>query len=440
MEQENYLGILLTKNNTELYIQKYIGEGATSYVYLATDKFKKEFALKLYKNSESYFNEINKIKKIFPSKYIVKLISNGQGFLQRGYSYLSYKLFNHFQTGPVEYGLFEYLKNGELQNYVFLLKKKFSEEIAKKIFFEIVLGLEICHQSGISHGDIKLQNILFNSNFSIKLIDFGFSKKIKDGLISEITGSRYYNAPEMFSCATKGYDGILADIFSLGVVLFVLVMGFYPFDKPNITDNRFKYISKKDFNNFWKKCEQKKIFSNSNLSETSPEFKDLFERMVCPKPKERINLNQIKNHPWLKDMVKFYGDYSEIKEKIELIKINKKFDKKKKSSPKKNKIKYLSYNSSFNKEEKNFIKNESNNLDNLSSHSDDTHQKIPKKKNSIYLFLYENKNKNKKDIIITKKVTKNSLSKEFEIKYIKELSSRKNSIDKILKEQDDDID
>ena len=140
MEQENYLGILLTKNNTELYIQKYIGEGATSYVYLATDKFKKEFALKLYKNSESYFNEINKIKKIFPSKYIVKLISNGQGFLQRGYSYLSYKLFNHFQTGPVEYGLFEYLKNGELQNYVFLLKKKFSEEIAKKIFFEIVLG------------------------------------------------------------------------------------------------------------------------------------------------------------------------------------------------------------------------------------------------------------------------------------------------------------
>ena len=293
---------------------------------------------------------------------------------------------------------------------------------------------------GISHGDIKLQNILLNSNFSIKLIDFGFSKKIKDGLISEITGSRYYNAPEMFSCATKGYDGILADIFSLGVVLFVLVMGFYPFDKPNITDNRFKYISKKDFNNFWKKCEQKKIFSNSNLSETSPEFKDLFERMVCPKPKERINLNQIKNHPWLKDMVKFYGDYSEIKEKIELIKINKKFDKKKKSSPKKNKIKYLSYNSSFNKEEKNCIKNESNNLDNLSSHSDDTHQKIPKKKNSIYLFLYENKNKNKKDIIITKKVTKNSLSKEFEIKYIKELSSRKNSIDKILKEQDDDID
>ena len=47
----------------------------------------------------------------------------------------------------------------------------------------------------------------------------------------------------MFCSATKGYDGVMADIFSLGVVLFILVMGFYPFDKPNITDNRYKYIS-----------------------------------------------------------------------------------------------------------------------------------------------------------------------------------------------------
>ena len=423
MEQENYLGILLTKSNTELYITKYIGEGATSYVYLVQDRNKKEFALKLYKNSESYFNEINKIRKIFPSKYIVQLISSGQGYLERGYSYYSYKLFNHFQTGPVEYGLFEYLKNGELQNYVFLLKKKFSEEIAKKIFFEIVQGIETCHESGMSHGDIRLQNILFNSNFNIKIIDYGFSKKIKDGLISEITGSRFYNAPEIFSCATKGYDGTLADVFSLGVVLFVLVMGFYPFDKPNMFDSRYKLISKKDFDNFWKKCEQKKILAEKGLSGVSEEFKDLFEKMVCPKPKERISLCQIKKHSWLQEIVKFYEDYSEIKEKIEM---NKKIDKKKKSSPNKNSIKYLSHNPSFNKEEKKFLQND--NLDNISNHSDDINQKKGIKK--IYL------KENKKNIIIIK----NSLQKEFENKYLKELSSRKSIIDKILKEQEDDGD
>ena len=427
MEQENYLGIILTKNNTKLYLVKHIGEGATSHVYLALDKYKKEYALKLYKNSESYFTEINKIKKIFSSQYIVKLISYGQGFLERGYSYLSYKLFNHFQSGPVEYGLFEYLKNGELHNYVFLLKKKFSEEIAKKIFYEILLGLETCHESGMSHGDIKLQNILFNSNFGIKLIDLGFAKKIKEGLISEITGSKYYNAPEMFSCATKGYDGVLADIFSLGVVLFVLVMGFYPFNKPNMIDSRYKLIFKKDFDNFWKKCEQKKISSDKYFSGVSKEFKDLFEKMVCPKPKERISLCQIKKHSWLQEIVNFYEDYSEIKEKIEM---NKKFDKKKQSSPKKNNIKYLSYNPSFNKEEKKCI--QSDNLDNVSNHSDDINQKNRIKNKSLNFYS----NENKKNIIIIK----NSLQKEFENKYLKELSSRKLIIDKILKEQEDDGD
>ena len=427
MEQENYLGIILTKNNTKLYLVKHIGEGATSHVYLALDKYKKEYALKLYKNSESYFAEINKIKKIFSSQYIVKLISYGQGFLERGYSYLSYKLFNHFQSGPVEYGLFEYLKNGELHNYVFLLKKKFSEEIAKKIFYEILLGLETCHESGMSHGDIKLQNILFNSNFGIKLIDLGFAKKIKEGLISEITGSKYYNAPEMFSCATKGYDGVLADIFSLGVVLFVLVMGFYPFDKPNMIDSRYKLIFKKDFDNFWKKCEQKKISSDKCFSGVSKEFKDLFEKMVCPKPKERISLCQIKKHSWLQEIVKFYEDYSEIKEKIEM---SKKFDKKKQSSPKKNSIKYLSYNPSFNKEEKKCLQNEK--LDNVSNHSDDINQKKRIKNKSLNFYS----NENKKNIIIIK----NSLQKEFENKYLKELSSRKLIIDKILKEQEDDGD
>ena len=432
MEHENYLGILLSKNGTEFYIVKHIGEGATSHVYLAIDKSKREYALKLYTNSESYFNEINKLKNVISSKYIVKLISSGQGHLERGYSYYSYKLFNYFETGPVEYGLFEYLKNGELQNYVFLLKKKFSEEISRKIFFDILLAVEACHQSGISHGDIKLQNILLNSNFHLKLIDFGFSKNVKDGLILEITGSRFYNAPEMFSCATKGYEGTLSDIFSLGVVLFVLVMGFYPFDKPNITDNRFKLILKKDFQGFWKKCEQKKIFSsnnsiNSNINSNiaSLEFKDLFEKMICPKPKERISLSQIKKHPWLKDISNYYTKV-DVDEKIEINKKNKI------NSPIKKTIKHLSHNPSFCcQKEKKISYNLENNYDNKSNHSDDLNSeknsnKDNNKKNSFHLEV-NTKNMN----------NKNSLLKEFEIKYIKEFATRKINIDKILKEQED---
>ena len=434
MDHENYLGILLTKSGTQLYITKHIGEGATSFVYLAKDQSKNEYALKLYKNSDSYLNEINKIRKILPSKYIVKLISNGQGRLERGYSFYSFKLFNYFNTGPVEYGLFEYLNNGELQNYVFLLKKKFSEEISRKIFFDILMAVEICHESGITHGDIKLQNIMLNSNFNIKLIDFGFSKNIKDGLISEITGSRFYNAPEMFSCATKGYDGTLSDIFSLGVVLFVLVMGFYPFDKPNITDSRYKFISKNDFAGFWKKCEQKKYLMNNinnNIFEVSPEFKDLFEKMICPKPDKRIIISQIKKHPWLQELTNFYGEI-DLEGKIEISKKNGNiFDKKKISSPKKIKIKYLSHNPSFIKEDKKIEKKGDNISDNISNHSDDSNQKIstkPKIMNFQNCLDDNSQNVNK------------NLLKELENKYLEEFTSRKISIDQILKEQEDDGD
>ena len=322
MNNENYLGILLTKKGTELYIMKKIGEGATSLVFLSLDKDNKEYAVKLYKNSESYLNEISRLRTLIPSKYIVKLISYGQGHLERGYSYNSYKLFNHFSTEQINYGIFEYLKNGELYNYTLFLKKKFSEDISRKIFYDILKAVETCHKCGITHGDIKLQNILLNSNFNLKLIDFGFAKNIKDGLISEITGSRFYNAPEMFCCATKGYDGVFADIFSLGVVLFVLVMGFYPFDKPNMTDSRYKLISKKDYHNFWKKCEQK-ISSSSSYTGVSHEFKDLFEKMVCNRPKERITINEIKKHPWIKELFKNLGD-NEQNEKIDINQSDKK--------------------------------------------------------------------------------------------------------------------
>ena len=141
----------MTKKGTELYIIKPIGEEATSIVYLAIDKDKKEYAVKLYKNSESYSNEVSRFRNLTQSKYIVKLISSGQGYLERGYSYNSYKLFNHFK---VYYAIFDYLKNGELHNYIFLLKKKLSEDISCKIFFDLVKAVETYHKCGITHGDI----------------------------------------------------------------------------------------------------------------------------------------------------------------------------------------------------------------------------------------------------------------------------------------------
>jgi serine/threonine protein kinase len=304
-----------------------------------------------------------------------------------------------------------------------LLKKKFSEEISRKIFFDLLKAIEVCHKSGITHGDIKLQNILLNSNFNLKLIDFGFAKNIKDGLISEITGTRFYNAPEMFSCATIGYDGVMADIFSLGIVLFILVMGFYPFDKPNITDNKYKFIVKKDYKGFWKKCEQK-ISNNIGISN---EFKDLFEKMVCYQPKERIGINDIKGHPWLKELIKNIDNNQD--EKANFNKNNNTSDNKKLFSPKKNKVKYLSHNPSFYKLDK-------NNYNKISNFSDGFNQVHVNESNLLHINYNEGDNENANYL----SNYGNNIAKEFEIKYLKEFSLRKIKIDMILKEQEDDAD
>ena len=153
--------------------------------------------------------------------------------------------------------------------------------------------------------------------------------------------------------------------------------------------------------------------------------------MICPKPEERITLNQIKKHKWLNDIVIIYGEYSDVKDKIE---INKKTEQNNQFSPKKNKNKCLSHSLSFNKEEKKYPTKDNKIHDNISNHSDDTNQKKRNKKKSICLNL--NEVNNKKFIINTK----NSLLKEFEVKYINELSSRKMSIDKIMKEEEDEGD
>ena len=252
------LGILHTKKQgEEFYIMKLIGQGQYSRVYLSLGKDDQHYAIKIFKDIESFRNETSRLSDLVPSKHIVKLYSYGEGVLERGYSIFSYKLFNHFNgDDTIRYAIFEYLHNGELFNYVLKIKRKLPEDISRKIFYDLVKAVETCHKCGITHGDIKLENILLSSNFNIKLIDFGFARRIDEGLVSSLSGTKGYAAPECFTTSAKEYHGVPSDIFSLGVVLFLLVMGFYPFEKPNCTDNRYKLIMKKDFNGFWKKCEK----------------------------------------------------------------------------------------------------------------------------------------------------------------------------------------
>ena len=427
------LGILHTKNQgEEFYIIKLIGQGQYSRVYLSLGKDNQHYAIKIFKDIESFRNETSRLSDLMPSKHIVKLFSYGEGVLERGYSIYSYKLFNYFNgEDTVRYAVFEYLSNGELYNYVLRIKKKFPEDISRKIFYDLVKAVETCHKCGITHGDIKLENILLSSCFNIKLIDFGFAKRIEEGLISSLTGTRGYAAPECFISSVNEYSGVTSDIFSLGVVLFLLVMGFYPFEKPNCTDSRFKFIMKKDFNGFWKKCE--KIINDHNFTTTS-EFKNLFESMVSYQAKERLSLNEIKNHPWFYELT---GKSNNINN----------------SNLNKNELNNAgSYNNS---KTINLLgdNNKINNKPNNNGESFNGKKKFNKFGKSLKDSL--NKGKNGNNIIINNKedIKSNinysegspkilpfpsiSKYKEIEIKCIKELSNRKVEIDSILESEKD---
>ena len=430
------LGILHTKKQgEEFYIMKLIGQGQYSRVYLSLGKDDQHYAIKLYKDTDSFRNEISRLSDIIPSKHIVKIYSYGEGILERGYSIYSYKLFNHF-TGDdsIRYAIFEYLHNGELFNYVLKIKKKLPEDISCKLFYDLIKAVETCHKCGIVHGDIKLENILLSSNFNIKLIDFGFAKRIDEGLVSSLMGTKGYAAPECFTSSVMEYQGVPTDIFSLGVVLFLLVMGFYPFEKPNYTDSRYKLIMKKDFNGFWKKCEKMMGEKNCNISS---EFKNLFEKMICYQAKERISINEIKNHPWFFEL----------------------------TGKNNNNI-----NNSSNYNTKNELNNSGNNCNYKASNIQGDDNKINNKGNSIgdnnnckkkynkfskSLKDSLNKGKNGNNIIINNKediknninhsegspkilpLSQNSKYKELEIKCIAELSNRKVEIDSILDSEED---
>lgn len=278
----------------EYYILKKIGLGGTSIVYLCQSSLDgHEYALKLYSNIDAYQTETQLLRLIQSSKNIVKLIKSGEGILERGNSLDNASVADFIGKNFVKFAVFEYLPNGELLEYIDINKEGFNEKICKNIFRCLIEAVELCHISGVVHGDIKLQNIMLSENFEIKLIDFGFSRLLNNGeLFFQWSGTIGYSAPETFQSEAHGYNGIKNDIFGLGVVLFMIIFGYSPFSKPAFTDNNYKLIIKKEYDAFWKQVNKTNINISDNL-------KDLIHKMICFDESSRISIEEIKAHPWL---------------------------------------------------------------------------------------------------------------------------------------------
>ncbi|KAL0381012.1 UNVERIFIED_CONTAM: SNF1-related protein kinase catalytic subunit alpha KIN10 [Sesamum angustifolium] len=190
------------------------------------------------------------------------------------------RLYEVVETNTDIYVVMEYVKSGELFDYI-VEKGRLHEEEARIFFQQIISGVEYCHRNMVVHRDLKPENLLLDSKCNVKIADFGLSNIMRDGhFLKTSCGSPNYAAPEVIS--GKLYAGPEVDVWSCGVILYALLCGTLPFDDENIP-------------NLFKKIKGGIYTLPSHLSAGA---RDLIPRMLIVDPMKRMTIPEIRAHPW----------------------------------------------------------------------------------------------------------------------------------------------
>mmetsp|Transcript_20868 Transcript_20868/g.23203 ORF Transcript_20868/g.23203 Transcript_20868/m.23203 type:complete len:313 (+) Transcript_20868:340-1278(+) len=172
------------------------------------------------------------------------------------------------------------------------------------------------HEEGICHRDLKMENLLLDEKFNLKVSDLGFCTNIMNQYgetnLATCKGTPGYMAPEMINIngfnhvmnqkshklfVSTSYNGIQTDVFALGVILFSLYMGRPPFKIADINDPFYRLIFTHQFEEFWTPWNQ---FASQNNFEIPEDFKNLFIACVTFSPLLRISINEILSNSWMK--------------------------------------------------------------------------------------------------------------------------------------------
>lgn len=286
-------------DNKFLLIKK-IGQGSSSKVYLGlsidslsnNNPFHPKFySIKIMTGNKIDLNEFQTEKKL------LEKINNDNVLKLYGYGFGQKKSLNKEKAKSgkeVYYLVLEYLEHDELLKYIIDVipgeNIGFGEEFGRLIFAQLLDGLESMHNLNITHRDIKPNNIMLGGeNYTIKYVDFGYGTD-QAGILNVYLGTPNYSAPELH--LKRPYYGKPEDIFSLGVMLFVLVTGYLPFKLAVPNDSLYQYIIKGDYIEFWK---------NRNIN-VSPSFMELFDNMVAFDYCQRPSISEIRESPWMKEI------------------------------------------------------------------------------------------------------------------------------------------
>uniref|UniRef100_A0A671EJ92 Serine/threonine-protein kinase SIK3 n=1 Tax=Rhinolophus ferrumequinum TaxID=59479 RepID=A0A671EJ92_RHIFE len=251
-------------------IDRTIGKGNFAVVKRATHLVTKaKVAIKIIDKTQ--LDEEN-LKKIFREVQIMKMLCHPHII----------RLYQVMETERMIYLVTEYASGGEIFDHL-VAHGRMAEKEARRKFKQIVAAVFFCHCRNIVHRDLKAENLLLDANLNIKIADFGFSNLFTPGqLLKTWCGSPPYAAPELFE--GKEYDGPKVDIWSLGVVLYVLVCGALPFDGSTLQNLRARVLSGKFRIPFF----------------MSTECEHLIRHMLVLDPNKRLSMEQICKHKWMK--------------------------------------------------------------------------------------------------------------------------------------------
>lgn len=268
-------------NLEDLTIIEVIGEGGMGIVYKATiNKTGETVALKRIKlpGKENFINNIQEAiihLKLMKSAFICQLktcyIKENEKFL---------------------YMILEYCEGGDLK----ALMKKYSEKkepmpmsIILKIFLQILMALQFLHSKKIIHRDLKPENILFTKGGVVKLADFGISKEIEGSKLGVTkVGTFPYEAPEVIDENNKKEYGFEVDVWALGIILYEMVTGEYPFNDSD-KDTLVKSIIYDDYKPIKRRV-------NKNIIE-------IIDMMLQKNPKKRPSVKEILEGLYAKNLL-----------------------------------------------------------------------------------------------------------------------------------------
>ncbi|KNE58672.1 CAMK/CAMKL/BRSK protein kinase [Allomyces macrogynus ATCC 38327] len=262
-------------------LSKVLGQGSTGRVRLGVHyRTSQKVAIKIIPKTAmlghgaSAAHTQNLAKKMEREIVIMKLVQHPSVM----------QLYDVYETDEELYLVLEHVEGGELFDYL-VKKGRLDEQEACSFFQQIIYGVHYCHQHLICHRDLKPENLLLDSTRKIKVADFGMASLQQIGKQLETScGSPHYASPEII----KGvkYDGAKSDIWSCGVILYALLAGNLPFDDDNIR----RLLSK---------VKAGKFYMPPHIS---PAAQDLIQKMLVVDPDHRMTMDQIKRHPWFKQV------------------------------------------------------------------------------------------------------------------------------------------